>query len=57
VRGAIAIKAQNYQQQLKEGKGGDLPFDKVYQCNIGEQQRHPPLLACHEPQLFLPVSH
>ncbi|KAL4855137.1 Alanine aminotransferase 2 [Chlorella vulgaris] len=28
VRGAIAIKSAAYQQQLKEGKGDDLPFDK-----------------------------
>jgi hypothetical protein len=38
VRGAIAIKSAAYQQQLKEGKGDDLPFDKVYQCNIGNPQ-------------------
>ncbi|PSC68925.1 alanine aminotransferase 2 [Micractinium conductrix] len=36
VRGAIAIKSATYQQQLKEGK--ELPFDKVYQCNIGNPQ-------------------
>lgn len=35
VRGAIAIKSAAYQQQLREGKGAGLPFDKVYQCNIG----------------------
>ncbi|KAL4421585.1 hypothetical protein ABPG75_010876 [Micractinium tetrahymenae] len=37
VRGAIAIKSTAYQEQLKEGKDG-LPFDKVYQCNIGNPQ-------------------
>jgi alanine transaminase len=34
VRGAIAVKSQDYQQQLKDGKL--LPFNKVLQCNIGE---------------------
>lgn len=34
VRGAIAIKAANYNKQLKSGEGS-LPFDKVYACNIG----------------------
>ena len=38
VRGAIALKSSAYQQQLKEGKGGSLPFDKIYQCNIGNPQ-------------------
>ena len=38
VRGAIALKSSAYQQQLKEGKGDSLPFDKVYQCNIGNPQ-------------------
>ncbi|KAL4426056.1 hypothetical protein ABPG77_007852 [Micractinium sp. CCAP 211/92] len=37
VRGAIAIKSTAYQEQLREGKD-DLPFDKVYQCNIGNPQ-------------------
>lgn len=38
VRGAIAIKSAAYSQQLAEGKGGDLPFTKVYECNIGNPQ-------------------
>lgn len=38
VRGAIAIKSAQYSQQLAEGQGQGLPFDKVYQCNIGNPQ-------------------
>ena len=38
MRGAIALKSAAYQKQLQEGRGGDLPFDKVYQCNIGNPQ-------------------
>jgi hypothetical protein len=38
VRGAIALKSAAYQQQVREGKGDSLPFDKVYQCNIGNPQ-------------------
>lgn len=38
VRGAIALKSAQYSQQLAEGKGAGLPFDKVYQCNIGNPQ-------------------
>lgn len=34
VRGAIAVKSQEYQDALKNG--ADLPFSKVVQCNIGE---------------------
>ncbi|PRW60642.1 alanine aminotransferase 2 [Chlorella sorokiniana] len=37
VRGAIAIKSAQYSQQLAEG-GSGLPFDKIYQCNIGNPQ-------------------
>lgn len=56
VRGAIALKSSAYQQQLKEGKGG-LPFDKVYQCNIG----NPQILGqastrCHMLPLWLMVA-
>jgi alanine transaminase len=34
VRGAIAVKAQEYQKALRDG--AKLPFTKVLQCNIGE---------------------
>ena len=34
VRGAIAVKSQEYQKALKEG--ADLPFSKILACNIGE---------------------
>lgn len=34
VRGAIAIKAQDYKKQLANGQ--KLPFDKVLACNIGK---------------------
>ena len=34
VRGAIASKGRDYQEQLKEG--AQLPFPKVVACNIGE---------------------
>lgn len=34
VRGAIAVKAQEYQKALRDG--AELPFTKVLQCNIGE---------------------
>jgi len=34
VRGAIAVKASEYQKALKDG--AELPFTKVLQCNIGE---------------------
>lgn len=36
VRGAIAVKSQEYQDALKNG--ADLPFTKVVQCNIGNPQ-------------------
>lgn len=38
VRGAIAIKSAKYTQDLADGKGDGLPFNKVYQCNIGNPQ-------------------
>jgi len=38
VRGAIAIKSAQYSQQLAEGNSSGLPFDKIYQCNIGNPQ-------------------
>lgn len=34
VRGYIAQKAEEYRQELKEGKEG-LPFSKIVSCNIG----------------------
>lgn len=34
VRGAIPIKAADYNKQLAEG-GTDLPFKKILACNIG----------------------
>jgi alanine transaminase len=34
VRGAIAVKAAEYQKALRDG--AELPFTKVLQCNIGE---------------------
>ena len=34
VRGAIAMKAGEYQKALRDG--AQLPFTKVLQCNIGE---------------------
>lgn len=34
VRGAIAVKASEYQKALRDG--AELPFSKVLQCNIGE---------------------
>jgi alanine transaminase len=33
VRGAIALKSQQYQDDLKAGK--QLPFKKILACNIG----------------------
>ena len=38
VRGELAIKAEKYRVQLKEG-GHDLPFDKVISSNIGNPQQ------------------
>jgi alanine transaminase len=34
VRGAIAVKSQELQQELRDG--AQLPFDKVLACNIGK---------------------
>lgn len=39
VRGAISLKASAYQIQLADGQGGDLPFDTVIQCDIGNPHR------------------
>lgn len=38
VRGELAIKAEKYRVQLKEG-GHNLPFDKVISSNIGNPQQ------------------
>ena len=37
VRGAIALKAQEYATRLAKGDTS-LPFARVYQCNIGESR-------------------
>lgn len=37
VRGAIAVKAQNYTNMIDNGE--TLVFDKVVQCNIGACRR------------------
>ena len=34
VRGAIAVKGQDYQRALQQG--AELPFKKVIACNIGK---------------------
>ena len=37
VRGAIVLKAQQLEQQLKDNPGS-LPFDRILYCNIGNPQ-------------------
>lgn len=39
VRGAIPLRAEELREQIEEGKGGDLPFDSVVSCNIGNPQQ------------------
>jgi alanine transaminase len=39
VRGAIPLRAEELREQIEEGKGGDLPFDEVVSCNIGNPQQ------------------
>jgi alanine transaminase len=36
VRGAIAIKAQDYAEKMRQGE--DLGFQSIVQCNIGNPQ-------------------
>lgn len=38
VRGAIAVKAQQYGEKLRNGE--DLGFDSLVQCNIGMLVSH-----------------
>ena len=44
VRGAIAVKSQEYQEALKNG--AELPFKKVVQCNIGKENKDIWLYLC-----------
>lgn len=39
VRGELAIKADEYSQQLERGAGSSLPFDKIVTANIGNPQQ------------------
>ncbi|GAA5910081.1 uncharacterized protein JCM6883_000547 [Sporobolomyces salmoneus] len=39
VRGAIPLRAEELREQIEEGKGGDLPFDEIVSCNIGNPQQ------------------
>lgn len=39
VRGELAIKAEEYRVMLKEGRGANLPFDRVISSNIGNPQQ------------------
>jgi alanine transaminase len=39
VRGAVPKKATEYSTKLSSGKGGDLPFDKIVNANIGNPQQ------------------
>lgn len=39
VRGELALKADSYAQQIANGQGADLPFDKVVTANIGNPQQ------------------
>ena len=52
VRGAIAIKSQDYQRRIKEGDTS-LPFSKVYQCNIGAPPVATPRAAGRCPGLWV----
>ena len=38
VRGAVPQRATAYDKQLQDGKGGDLPFKKIVNANIGNPQ-------------------
>lgn len=38
VRGAVPQRATAYDKQLQEGNGGDLPFKKIVNANIGNPQ-------------------
>ena len=43
VRGAIAVKSQEYVKALSDGV--HLPFKKVLQCNIGTRKHHVSTMA------------
>lgn len=39
VRGKITIRAGEYEADIRAGRGGELPFDKLIYCNIGNPQQ------------------
>ena len=39
VRGAIPLRAEELREQIEQGNGGDLPFDEIVSCNIGNPQQ------------------
>jgi len=39
VRGALAVKSEEYRAQIKSGEAKDLPFETVVSANIGNPQQ------------------
>jgi len=39
VRGALAVKSEEYRAQIKSGEAKDLPFETVISANIGNPQQ------------------